>query len=139
MNYCIKNEINTVVVGDLKGLAKNKKRSHHSKSYNQKLYEMPYFKISVMLEYKLTLKRINFVLQEESYSSQCSPNTPEVSKQYAQKSNRIQRGLYIEGNQIYNADAVGAFNILRKYCSSKSIKQQFSTKGLQNTEIIKLK
>lgn len=35
--------------------------------------------------------------------------------------------------------AVGAFNILRKYCSSKSIKQQFSTKGLQNTEIIKLK
>lgn len=139
VNYCIKNEINTVVVGDLKGLAKNKKRSHHSKSYNQKLYEMPYFKISVMLEYKLTLKGINFVLQEESYSSQCSPNTPEVSKQYAQKSNRIQRGLYIEGNQIYNADAVGAFNILRKYCSSKSIKQQFSTKGLQNTEIIKLK
>ena len=139
VNYCIKNEINTVVVGDLKGLAKNKKRSHHSKSYNQKLYEMPYFKISVMLEYKLTLKGINFVLQEESYSSQCSPNTQEVSKQYAQKSNRIQRGLYIEGNQIYNADAVGAFNILRKYCSSKSIKQQFSTKGLQNTEIIKLK
>lgn len=139
VNYCIKNEINTVVVGDLKGLAKNKKRSHHSKSYNQKLYEMPYFKISAMLEYKLTLEGINFVLQEESYSSQCSPNTPEVSKQYAQKSNRIQRGLYIEGNQIYNADAVGAFNILRKYCSSKGIKQQFSTKGLQNTEIIKLK
>ena len=99
---------------------------------------MPYFKISTMLEYKLTLEGINFVLQEESYSSQCSPNTPEVSKQYAQKSNRIQRGLYIEDNKIYNADAVGAFNILRKYCSSKGIKQQFSIKGLQNTEIIKL-
>lgn len=138
VNYCIENEINTVVIGDLKGLAKNKNGSRNRKSYNQKLHEMPYFKISTMLEYKLTLEGINFVLQEESYSSQCSPNTPEVSKQYSQKSNRIQRGLYIEDNKIYNADAVGAFNILRKYCSSKGIKQQFSIKGLQNTEIIKL-
>jgi putative transposase len=54
-------------------------------------------------------------MQEESYTSQCSPYTKEVSEAYAQKNNRKSRGLYITEGQAYNADCVGAYNILRKY------------------------
>lgn len=58
---------------------------------------------------------IHSILQEESYSSQCSPNSVEVSRDYAEKGNRKYRGLYKESNKIYNVDCVGAYNILRKY------------------------
>ncbi len=37
--------------------------------------------------------------QKESYSSQCSPVSPEVSKKYAEPSNRKKRGLYVVGKK----------------------------------------
>ena len=135
VDYCIKNKINTVVIGDLTGIRKDKKGNS---SYNQKLYELPYEKIKTMLKYKLALASINFVLQNEAYTSQCSPTTPRVSKEYANKSNRVQRGLYFANGIIYNADAVGAYNILRKYCDECGIKKTFSNKGLSSIEVIKL-
>ena len=67
-----------------------------------------------MLEYKLKLYGISLTKQEESYTSQCSPFSPEISKRYAEASNRKERGMYITDGVRYNADAVGAFNILRK-------------------------
>jgi len=70
-----------------------------------------------MLEYKLKRYGIQLIKQEESYTSQCSPLSPEVSKRYAEASNRKVRGMYITDGERYNADAVGAFNILRKYLS----------------------
>ena len=35
-----------------------------------------------------------FILQNEAYTSQCSPVSPEVKKEYSQKENRKKRGLY---------------------------------------------
>ena len=58
--------------------------------------------------------------QNESYSSQCSPNTPDVCKEFAIKANRNPHGLYKDGNIIYNADAVGAYNIIRLYAKENS-------------------
>jgi putative transposase len=43
--------------------------------------------------------------------------TIKVSKKYAAKSNRKYRGLYITKDAVYNADCVGAYNILRLYLS----------------------
>ena len=77
-----------------------------------------------MLEYKLKLYGIRFVRQEESYSSQCSPLSPEVGRKYAEPCKRKQRGLYRDGKQNYNADAVGAYNILRKYHSVSGVKKE---------------
>ena len=114
-------------MGDLTGI-KNRV-TNRDKKYNQKLHELPYEKIRILLEYKLACKGINFVLQNECYTSQCAPNTPSVERKYANKS---------EGN-IYNADAVGAYNILRKYCDEHGIKKTFSIKGLTSVKVFKIK
>ena len=91
-----------------------------------------------MLEYKLKLYGIQLVKQEESYTSQCSPFAPEVSKLYAEASNRKKRGMYIVDGVRFHADAVGAFNILRKYLFISEKQKKLSVMGLKNPEIIKV-
>ena len=91
-----------------------------------------------MLEYKLKLYGIQLIKQEERYTSQCSPLSPEVSKKYAEASNRKDRGMYITGGVRFNADTVGAFNILRKYLSVSGKQKKLSVTGLKIPEIIKV-
>lgn len=110
-DYCHENDINTVVIGDIKGIRKDNNIARN----NQQLHSLPYAKIYNLLEYKLKLQGITMIKQKEAYSSQCSPNSKDVSKKYAVRSNRKKRGLYMEGETIYNADCVGAYNILRLY------------------------
>ena len=43
-----------------------------------------------------------------------------------------------DNTETYNADAVGAFNILRKYLSVTGEQKELSVKGLKNPEIIKV-
>ena len=54
-----------------------------------------------------------------------------VSAEYAQRSNRCKRGLYKEGNEIYHADAVRAFNILKKYRLEQGEEEKMSVSGQQ--------
>ncbi|WP_273394151.1 zinc ribbon domain-containing protein, partial [Clostridium sp. AF02-29] len=105
---------------------------------NQKFHGLPYNKLYIMLEYKLKLYGISLTKQEESYTSQCSPFSPEISKRCAEASNRKERGMYITDGVRYNADAVGAFNILRKYFSVSGKQKELSVTGLKNPEIIKV-
>ena len=112
--YCRKEDIRCVVVGDIRNIRKEKDMGH---KVNQKFHGLPYNKLYIMLGYKLKLYGIQLIKQEESYTSQCSPLSPEVSKRYAEATNRKERGMYITDGVSYNADAVGAFNILRKYLS----------------------
>ena len=135
VEYCIKNDIRTVIVGDIRNIRKGK---DIGKKNNQKLHGLPYEKIYGMLEYKLKKVGIRFVKQEESYTSQCSPYTRSVSKEEAQKTNRTQRGLYVVKNEIINADAVGAYNIMRKYFAVSGIKKELSVFGLTRIRIIKV-
>jgi putative transposase len=117
VNYCISNDIHTVVIGDINGICKDNTKDD---KFNQQLHALPYNKIYNMLEYKLALEGINFVKQTESYSSQTSPLADEVCKKNAVKSNRIYRGLYVDGTNIWNADCVGAYNILRLYLKNNA-------------------
>ena len=116
-NYCIDNDIHTVVIGDITHIRDNKNLGDKN---NQVFHAFPKAKIVAQLKYKLQMVGIALIEQKESYSSQCSPNSTAVSKKYAKKSNRKHRGLYIEGNNIWNADAVGAYNILRLYFQSQN-------------------
>lgn len=115
VNYCVDNDIHTVVIGDMTGIRKDNNLGHVT---NQKLNSLPFAKIYTMLEYKLALEGITLVKQNEAYTSQTSPMQEEVSKENAKKSNRAYRGLYKDGDKAWNADCVGAFNILRKYLFS---------------------
>ena len=112
--YCRERGITCVVAGDIRNIRREKDLGHRT---NQKFHSLPYNRIYIMLEYKLKRYGIRFIKQEESYTSQCSPLSPEVGKRYAEPSKRKERGLYRDGNRTYNADAVGAYNILRKYHS----------------------
>lgn len=68
-----------------------------------------------MLEYKLKLYGITLIKQNEAYSSQVSPLSEKVCRENTYTSGRVKRGLYKDENSIYNADAVGEYNILRLY------------------------
>ena len=133
--YCREQGITCVVTGDIRNIRREKDLGHRT---NQKFHSLPYNRIYIMLEYKLKRYGIRFVKQEESYTSQCSPLSPEVGKRYAEPSNRKERGLYRDGNRTYNADAVGAYNILRKYHSVCGVKKELSVTGLKTPEIIKV-
>lgn len=82
---------------------------------NQKFHGLPYNKLYIMLEYKLKMYGIRLEKQKESYSSQCSPVSPEVSKKYAEPSNRK------------NVD-----------CMWRGKKKQLSVTGLKQPQIIKV-
>ena len=118
VNYCRENSINTVVIGDITGIRENKDLGAVT---NQKLHSLPYRKLYVMLEYKLAKEGISFILQPEEYTSQTSPLKSSVDRENAQKSNRVHRGLYRDGIYSWNADCVGAYNILRRYMSKAGI------------------
>ena len=134
-DYCAKNKIHTVVIGDIKGIRKG---NDLGSRINQKLHSLPYEHIYMQLEYKLKMKGIRVIRQEESYTSQCSPQSQEVSRIYAEKKNRKKRGIYAAGAVIYNADVVGAYNILRKYNAVSGKEIQLPIIGLSNTNIIKV-
>ena len=133
VDYCVENEINTVIIGDIKGIRQD---NDLGKINNQKLHSLPFKQFYDKLSYKLKTKGISLIYQKESYSSGCSPTSPEVSKEYYKKTNRIKRGLYKDSNIIYNSDSVGAYNIMRIYRKEKGIDITMPIKGLSNPKII---
>ena len=84
---------------------------------------IPYGQFRDKLQYLCELNGINFVKQEESYTSKASfwdkDDIPVYNadnpKEYQFGGSRIHRGLYKTANgKILNADVNGALNILRK-------------------------
>ena len=82
------------------------------------------------------MKGISLIFQKESYSSGCSPTSKDVSKEYYNKAKRIKRGLYKDGNMIYNSDSVGAYNIMRIYKKEKGVAIAMPIKGISNPRVI---
>lgn len=105
-------KVSRIIVGEISHIRKD---NDMGRKNNQKFHRWPYARIQGMLEYKAEDKGILVDRQEESYTSQCSPFTAEVSETAADKSSRKHRGLYIAGETAFNADCVGAYNILKKY------------------------
>ena len=120
IDYCINNDIGTLVVGYDETFQRN---SDIGKRNNQTFVNIPYGKLRDKLEYLCKLYGINFVKQEESYTSKASffdkDNIPIYSDNnhniYSFSGQRIKRGLYKTGtNKLINADINGALNIMRK-------------------------
>lgn len=108
-DYCLANDINTVIIGDITGIRDGKNLGRT----NQPFHALPYKQFTEKLAYKLRLEGIAFIQHNEAYSSQCSPFTPKVGKKWATPKNRVKRGLYKDGGKVFHADVVGAYNILR--------------------------
>ena len=120
INYCLSNDIGTLVVGYNQSF---QNKANLGKRNNQVFTQLPFGKIREKLEYLCKRYNINYILQEESYTSKASffdndelpiynadnPQTYEFSGK------RIKRGLYqTKNNYLFNADCNGALNILRK-------------------------
>lgn len=120
INYCIANDIGTLVVGYNETFQRN---SNIGKTNNQNFVNIPYGKFREKLEYLCELNDITYVKQEESYTSKASfwdkDNIPVYNsdnpQEYKFSGKRVYRGLYqcANGKRI-NADVNGALNILRK-------------------------
>lgn len=128
-DYCLAQEINTVVIGDITAIRKDKDLGHRN---NQTFHGLPFLQFFKKLSYKLAQLGIRLVGQKEYYSSQCPPTSLLVSKRYAKPSNRKKRGLYVDQENIYNADSLGVFNILRLFLHAAKIIHSFAPAGLSN-------
>lgn len=116
VDYCQKNSVTVVAIGDMKGIKNNCSFGHVSK---QQFYSVAFARIVEMLQYKLDNIGVKLVKVNEAYSSQCPPYSLNVSSAYGSKYRRKKRGLYKYKKKIYNADSLGAFNILRIYYQNK--------------------
>ena len=120
INYCLSNNIGTLVIGYNQSF---QNKTNLGKKNNQIFTQLPFGKVREKLEYLCNRYNINYILQEESYTSKASffdnddlpiynadnPQTYEFSGK------RIKRGLYqTKNNYLFNADCNGALNILRK-------------------------
>ena len=112
IDFGVSEGVSKIIIGDITHIRNEKDMG---KVNNQKLHKWPYGRIKQLLEYKAKDQGIQTEMQEESFTSQCSPYAEEVIEEYANKSNRKNRGLYVDEGEVLNADCVGAYNIMRKY------------------------
>ena len=118
VNYCVNNNISNLVVGYNKEW---KQEINIGKRNNQNFVQIPHQKLIYMLEYKCKLEGINFIQNEESYTSKCSALDLEIlNKHDKYMGKRVKRGLFVSSEGIkINADLNGALNILRKVAPDK--------------------
>ena len=120
INYCLINDIGTLVIGYNQSF---QCKANLGKKTNQTFTQLPFGRVREKLEYLCKRYNINYVLQEESYTSKASffdndelpiynADNPQT---YKFSGKRIKRGLYqTKNNYQFNADCNGALNILRK-------------------------
>ena len=120
INYCLNNDIGNIVVGYNETFQKDVTLG---KLTNQSFVQIPYGRLRDKLEYLCTLYGINYIKQEESYTSKASffdrDDIPVYNadnpKDYSFSGTRVKRGLYkTKNNKYLNADINGALNILKK-------------------------
>ncbi|MCR4911435.1 MAG: transposase [Bacilli bacterium] len=135
VDYSLNNNISKVIIGDLSGLLNVKPlftNNDEKHRYNQNVRAICFNKIYSLLTYKLQLKGIELIKVNEAYTSSCLPNSKNVSEECANKKYRVKRGLIKCHGYIFNADAVGAYNIMRVYKQTSGKKFEMPLKGLSN-------
>ena len=127
LNYCLRKKIGKLVCGYSVNFQRN---ANMGKVNNQNFVNIPFGKIREKFQYLCRLYGLEYVEQEESYTSKASfldgDEIPMYNADNPQKyefsGKRVKRGLYRSAKGIeLNADVNGAANILRK---SKVVPQE---------------
>lgn len=128
VNYCIKNNIGTIVIGKNPGW---KNGINIGSKNNQNFTIMPLARLIDKIKYKSELLGIQLLLNEESYTSKCDALALEpVKKQETYKGRRIKRGLFISSTgHLVNADWNGACNIARKVIGDSFMKNLLDSRA----------
>ena len=117
INFCLKRKIGTIVVGYNPTLKQNSKMG---KRNNQNFVQIPIFTLRAKLESLCERYGLNYVEQEESYTSKASAVDKDempvynadnpVKRKFSGR--RVKRGLYkTRVGHLINADANGSLNI----------------------------
>lgn len=130
VHACVENNISKVVVGDV---TKSLNSINLGKKNNQNFVNLALGQLVDVLSYKLGSHGIILEVTDESYTSKASfVDGDFLPKKYNPKSHnkhvfngrRLKRGLYkASDGTLLNADANGAYNILRKNESDFSFEQ----------------
>lgn len=118
IDYCIKHQISTIVIGH----NKNQKQSSRMKNFVQ----IPIFKLNYFLRYKAEEAGIQLIEVNEAYTSGTSFLDNELpNQQNYQKERRIKRGLFkSDDGRLINSDVNAAYQIMKRF--SKYLKINFS-------------
>lgn len=113
INYCLYNQINTIIIGYNKSCKQNIKLGVKT---NQNFVQLPFYRMIEMIKYKSEIVGLNVIINEESYTSKCSfLDMESVEKHDVYKGQRIKRGLYQSSKGLLiNSDVNGSYNIMRK-------------------------
>ena len=113
INYCIQNDIGTIIIGHNKNWKQN---SNLGKVNNQKFASIPFNTFIQQLQYKSENVGITCIITEESYTSKVDHSVKETMCHHEVYSGkRIKRGLFrMSNSKVINADLNGAIGILRK-------------------------
>ena len=113
INFCIENNIGSIVIGLNKGWKQN---IDLGKKNNQKFVEIPFSKLIDKITYKGKLMGIKVQTTEESYTSKIDHLAFEsLKKQEVYLGRRKKRGLFQSSiGKLINADINGAIGIGRK-------------------------
>lgn len=132
--WCLKNNINTLVVGKNK---KWKQKSTMSKASNQKFIQIPYEMLLGQLKYKCENVGINYVEVDESYTSGTSfldHECPEKSNY--DKSRRVFRGLFKSNSGLLiNSDVNGSLQIMKKVFPN-AFEERYGIEGVLTPMVI---
>jgi putative transposase len=130
VSTCVENNISKVVVGDV---TQSLNCINLGKKNNQNFVNLSLGQFIDQLDYKLGQHGIILEVANESYTSKASfvdddkmPKryNPNVKKKHTFSGTRVKRGLYkAASGTLLNADANGAYNILRKNDSDFSFEK----------------
>ena len=139
INYCIKNDIGTIICGCNSDF---KREIDLGKRTNQQFVQVSFGKLRSQLKCLCARYSMKYIEQEESYTSKASfldfDEIPvyqaDIQKRYNFSGRRIYRGLYRSKNgKILNADVNGAANILRK--SKQNLRKEGLCRGVLATPL----
>ena len=113
IDYCVRNDIGTVVIGYNPGWKQNVSMG---KVNNQNFVGIPFLRLLDKIKYKAEDAGIRVIVTEESYTSKCSfLDNEEIGKHSKYMGRRVHRGLFRSSSGIdINADVNAAANIGRK-------------------------
>jgi putative transposase len=126
INFCIQNDIDTIVYGRNKG---QKDGIELGKKINQMFVQIPHHKLFNRIQQLSLIIGIRVVETEESYTSKASffdddflPTFGEKPEGWMASGKRVLRGLYRTAqNWLINADFNGAANIMKKVSTKLGI------------------
>ena len=130
VNYCVTHNLHTIILGDWTKIRESPGGTpkNWGRKKNAKLHAFQFKQFREILAYKCALAGIRLIVRSEAYTSQCPPDSLGISKKFAAKTKREHRGLFVHDGVRYNADSVGAFNILRKFLLDEAKELKLPTK-----------